>query len=315
VKAAAVRRPSFDPLYRQRFFVDIAERGGNGGRTHFHNTEVVMHEAPKKAYNDLEFLNSPDARTIRILAEYLEPLRRLRQQRVLDTIVFFGSARLLSREDALREKEDVLQAVQHSGKKKTPKALLDSLQRAEIMIQMSRYYEDAVELARLLSEWSLTLNKQRFVICSGGGPGIMEAANRGAHMAGAKSIGLNISLPFEQFANKYIPPELNFEFHYFFMRKFWFVYPAKAIVIFPGGFGTLDEFMEILTLVQTHKLRKDIFIVLYGNEFWSKVINLNELARMHVISPEDLDLFKICNSPKEAFNYLRKGLTERYLRK
>lgn len=142
----------------------------------------------------------------------------------------------------------------------------------------------------------------------------MEAANRGAHLAGGKSIGLNISLPFEQFANHYIPPELNFEFHYFFMRKFWFVYPAKALVVFPGGFGTMDEMMEILTLVQTRKLRKDVFIVLYGGEFWNKVINFQELVRFGVISPEDLDLFKTCNTPKEAFNYLRKNLTERYLR-
>jgi uncharacterized protein (TIGR00730 family) len=274
-----------------------------------------MHETPVKAYNDIDFLNSPDARILRILAEYLEPQRRFRQQRVRDTIVFFGSARLRSREEAVLEKDDTLQAIRNSGKKKTPKHLLDQLQRAEVLVELSRYYEDAVELARLLSEWSLTLDNQRFFICSGGGPGIMEAANRGAHAAGAKSIGLNISLPFEQFANRYIPPELNFEFHYFFMRKFWFVYPSKALVVFPGGFGTMDELMEILTLVQTQKLKKDVFIVLYGEDFWTRVLNLQELARLHVISPEDLSLFKICNTPKEAFNYLRKKLTERYLSK
>jgi len=217
--------------------------------------------------------------------------------------------------DAMEVKENTLEAIRESGKKKTPKVLLNQLQHAETMVEMSRYYEDAVELARLLSEWSLTLDKQRFVICSGGGPGIMEAANRGAHAAGARSIGLNISLPFEQFANRYIPPELNFEFHYFFMRKFWFVYPSKALVVFPGGFGTMDELMEVLTLVQTQKLRKDVFIVLYGGEFWTKVINFQELARLHVISPEDMSLFRICNTPKEAFNYLRKKLTERYLSK
>lgn len=273
-----------------------------------------MSDQPIKAYKDLEFLNSPDARIIRMLAEYLEPQRRLRRQHIQDTIVFFGSARLRSLEEAQREKEDVLEAIRLSGKKKTPKHLLEQLQRAESLVSTSRYYEDAVELARLCTEWSLTLEKQRFVICSGGGPGIMEAANRGAHLAGGKSIGLNISLPFEQFANHYIPPELNFEFHYFFMRKFWFVYPAKALVVFPGGFGTMDEMMEILTLVQTRKLRKDVFIVLYGGEFWNKVINFQELVRFGVISPEDLDLFKTCNTPKEAFNYLRKNLTERYLR-
>ncbi len=274
-----------------------------------------MSDQPIKAYKDLEFLNSPDARIIRMLAEYLEPQRRLRRQHIQDTIVFFGSARLRSLEEAQREKDDVLEAIRRSGKKKTPKHLLEQLQRAESLVSTSHYYEDAVELSRLLTEWSLTLEKQRFVICSGGGPGIMEAANRGAHLAGGKSIGLNISLPFEQFANHYIPPELNFEFHYFFMRKFWFVYPAKALVVFPGGFGTMDEMMEILTLVQTRKLRKDVFIVLYGGEFWNKIINFQELVRLGVISPEDLDLFKTCNTPKEAFNYLRKNLTERYLTK
>jgi len=229
--------------------------------------------------------------------------------------VFFGSARLKSREDALHDKQDVLDAIHRSTRPQTPKSLLDQLQKAEQMVETSRYYEDAVELARLLSEWSLTLNKHRFVICSGGGPGIMEAANRGAHAAGAKSIGLNISLPFEQFSNPYIPPELNFEFHYFFMRKFWFVYPAKALVVFPGGFGTMDELMEVLTLVQTEKLRKKVFIVLYGGDFWNKIIDFEELARQHVISRSDLQLFKTCNTPREAFNYLKKKLTDRYLEK
>ncbi len=268
---------------------------------------------PTKAYKDLEFLNSPDARTIRLLAEYLEPLRRFRQQRIKDTVVFFGSARLKSRQDALQEKQDVLDSIQRSSKVKTPKTLLDRLRQAETMLDMSRYYDDAVELARLMSEWSLTLGKQRFVVCSGGGPGIMEAANRGAHLAGAKSIGLNISLPFEQFANAYIPPELNFEFHYFFMRKFWFVYPAKALVVFPGGFGTMDELMEILTLVQTEKLRKEVFIVLYGGDFWNGIINFDGLVKHGVVSPDDLRLFQICNTPKEAFNYLKRKLTDRYL--
>ena len=274
-----------------------------------------MSSEPEKAYKDLEFLNSPDARTVRLLAEYLHPQRRLRQERVKDTIVFFGSARLKARADAQAEKQAVLDAIQRSGKRQTPKGLLDELRSAETMLEMSRYYEDAVELARLLSEWSLTLEKHRFVICSGGGPGIMEAANRGAHLAGAKSIGLNISLPFEQFSNPYIPPELNLEFHYFFMRKFWFVYPSKALVVFPGGFGTMDELMEVLTLVQTEKLRKEVFIVLYGGEFWNGIINFEELVRRGVISADDLKLFRICNTPKEAFNYLRRKLTDRYLSK
>ncbi|MDT8324182.1 MAG: LOG family protein [Bacteroidota bacterium] len=276
---------------------------------------MANHNEPTKAYKDIEFLNSPDARTIRLLSEYLEPLRRLRRNKVQDTIVFFGSARLKSREDALREKQEVLDAIHGSSRPQTPKSLLEQLQKAEQMVETSRYYEDAVELARLLSEWSLTLDRHRFVICSGGGPGIMEAANRGAHAAGAKSIGLNISLPFEQFSNPYIPPELNFEFHYFFMRKFWFVYPAKALVVFPGGFGTMDELMEVLTLVQTEKLRKKVFIVLYGGDFWNRIIDFEELARMHVISRADLRLFKTCNTPKEAFNYLKRKLTDRYLEK
>ena len=268
-----------------------------------------------KAYKDMEFLSSPDARTIRLLAEYLEPQRRLRRERIVDTIVFFGSARLKSLEEAEKDKKEVLEAIQRSGKRQTPKSLLDQLQNAEGMIRSSKYYEDSVKLARMLSKWSLGLKKNRFVICSGGGPGIMEAANRGAHSAGARSIGLNISLPFEQYANRYIPPELNFEFHYFFMRKFWFIYPAKAIVVFPGGFGTMDEFMEVLTLVQTEKLRKDVFIVLYGGEFWNSVINFDALVSAGVISKSDLDLFRICNTPKEAFSYLRRKLTDRYLKK
>lgn len=273
-----------------------------------------MSSHPEKAYKDLEFLNSPDARTIRLLSEYLHPQRRLRREGIKDTVVFFGSARLKSHEDALEEKRLVIDAIQKSRAAETPKVLLDQLRMSETMVEMSRYYEDAVELARLLSEWSLSLAKHRFVVCSGGGPGIMEAANRGAHLAGAKSIGLNISLPFEQFANPYIPPELNFEFHYFFMRKFWFVYPAKALIIFPGGFGTLDELMEVLTLMQTEKLRKDIFVVLYGGDFWDQIINFEQLANHGVISSKDLKLFKTCNTPKEAFNYLKRKLTDRYLK-
>ena len=272
-----------------------------------------MSSKPEKAYKDVEFLNSPDARTIRLLSVYIQPVGGLRRAGVKDTVVFFVSARLKSREDALKEKASVIDAVQRSGKVRTPKSLLDQLQQAETMVEMSRYYEDAVELARLMSEWSLTLEKNRFVICSGGGPGIMEAANRGAHLAGAKSIGLNISLPFEQDSNPYITPELNFEFHYFFMRKFWFVYPAKALVVFPGGFGTMDEMMEVLTLIQTEKLRKEVFVVLYGGDFWNSIINFDELVRHGVVSPGDLGLFKTCNTPKEAFNYLKRKLTDRYL--
>jgi uncharacterized protein (TIGR00730 family) len=266
-----------------------------------------------KSYKNLEFINSPDARPIRMLSEYFEPLQRLRRQKIQDTIVFFGSARILSRDAAESERQQILTAIRGAGNK-PPKDLLDSLQTAEVMVRNARYYEDATELARLLSKWSMTLKKKRFVICSGGGPGIMEAANRGAHLAGAKSIGLNISLPFEQHSNPYTPPDLNIEFHYFFMRKFWFVYPAKALVVFPGGFGTMDEMMEILTLVQTEKLRKEVFIVLYGSEFWKNVLNLDALVQTRMISKSDLDLFSYSDTPKDAFAFLKKKLTERYLK-
>ncbi len=269
-----------------------------------------------KSYKNIEFLNSPDARPIRMLSEYFEPLQRMRKNHIQDTIVFFGSARFLSREDAAQRRNDILRAVNAQTGRTPSRKHLEDLQSAEIMLRNSRYYEDAVELARMLSKWSLTLTKKkRFVITSGGGPGIMEAANRGAQLAGAKSVGLNISLPFEQGSNPYIPPELNMEFHYFFMRKFWFVYPAKALVVFPGGFGTLDELFEILTLVQTDKLRKQVFIVLYGSDFWRKIINFDALAEARVINREDLSLFSTHDNPKDAFSWLKKKLTERYLDK
>lgn len=267
-----------------------------------------------KAYKDPEFLNSSDARVIRLLAEYLEPQRRFRQQKIKDSIVFFGSARLVSREEALRSKNVILEEIRAQKKSVVSRELMHALKAAEMSVEMSRYYEDAVEMARLITKWSLSVtNPQQFVICSGGGPGIMEAANKGAKLAGGKSIGLNISLPFEQEPNPYISPKLNFEFHYFFMRKFWFVYPAKALVVFPGGYGTMDEMMEVLTLIQTKKLRKEIFVVLYGSEFWKKVINFQALVEMGMISPEDLHLFKVCNTPKEAATYLQKALTKKYL--
>jgi uncharacterized protein (TIGR00730 family) len=267
-----------------------------------------------KAYKNLDFLNSSDARPLRLLAEYFEPQQRIRKNQIQDTIVFFGSARLLSRETAELRRREILDAMNSAEGRGPSKKLIADLQDAESHVEWSRYYEDAVELSRMLSKWSLSLSKKnRFVICSGGGPGIMEAANKGAQLAGAKSIGLNISLPFEQEPNPYIPPELNMEFHYFFMRKFWFVYPAKALVVFPGGFGTMDELFEVLTLVQTDKLRKEVFIVLYGSDFWKKVLNFEALLDARLISKEDLSLFTFCDTPKEASAHLRKKLTERYL--
>src|SRR5579884_2051340 len=223
------------------------------------------------AYLNEKFLNSPDARALRILAEFLEPLAHFRREKVRDTVVFFGSA-----------------WISEDG-------------------PMARYYEGARELARMLTEWAdqFTNSTYRFVVCTGGGPGIMEAANRGASEAKGKTIGLNIGLPFEQLPNPYITPELSFEFHYFFMRKFWFAYLSKALVVFPGGYGTMDELFEILTLVQTRKLEKKIVIILYGTAYWSEVINFDAMVRYGTISPEDIRLFDRADDPELAFQILR----------
>jgi uncharacterized protein (TIGR00730 family) len=267
---------------------------------------------PEKAYRDQEFLNSPDARTIRILAEFLGPLRRFRKNRVRDTIVFFGSARIQPRKLVLakiRELKKQIPKARGTKRKNLEKQLSVSL----IDLEMSRYYEECVELARLLTEWSKSIDsEQRFIVCSGGGPGIMEAANRGARIARGKSIGLNISLPFEQFANRYISPELNFEFHYFFMRKFWFVYLGKALIVFPGGFGTMDELMELLTLLQTGKIRKKMSVVIYGRSYWEKILNFDALVNYGMIGPEDMKLFTFADSPREAFEVLKKELLQNY---
>jgi uncharacterized protein (TIGR00730 family) len=227
------------------------------------------------AYLNEAFLNSPDARALRILAEFLEPLAHFRREKVRDTVVFFGSARLQEGEGPL-----------------------------------ARYYDDARALARILTEWAdqFTNSNYRFVVCSGGGPGIMEAANRGASDVNGKTVGLNIGLPFEQFPNPYITPELSFEFHYFFKRKFWFAYLAKALVVFPGGFGTMDELMELLTLAQTQKLAKKMTIVLYGSEYWKEIINFDALVKYGMIAREDLDLFHYADTPDAAFEILKSGL-------
>ncbi len=267
--------------------------------------------AHEKAYKDLEFLNSPEARGIRILAEYLEPQQRFQKEGVKDTIVFFGSARIRPPKQAQQGLKalrlEVKSAKRVSGKLKR------ELASAEARVGLSRYYEEARELARLLTVWAKKVhNGHRYVVSSGGGPGIMEAANRGAFDAGGKSVGLNISLPFEQYPNRYITETLNFEFHYFFMRKFWFVYLAKAVVIFPGGFGTLDELMEVLTLLQTQKVEKKIPIVIYGSEYWNEVINFEAMAARGVISYEDLDLLRFVDTPEEAFVYLKTELERLY---
>ncbi|MFN0244349.1 MAG: LOG family protein [Planctomycetota bacterium] len=257
-----------------------------------------------KAYKNETFLTSPDARLLRILAEYLEPESRFQELRVKDTIVFFGSARIPSREVAAAELE-------------AARAGNGDLERAEMRLHMSRYYEEARELAHRLTVWSKSLEgtDRRFVICSGGGPGIMEAANRGASEARGENIGLNISLPFEQTDNPFITRRLAFEFHYFFMRKFWFSYLAKAMVVMPGGFGTFDEFMEVVTLVQTLKIKKRLPIVLFGNEYWRQVINFEPMIKFGTISPEDVNLFFCTDSVDEAFEFIVRELETHVLKK
>jgi uncharacterized protein (TIGR00730 family) len=189
------------------------------------------------------------------------------------------------------------------------------LRRAEAAVEMAQYYEDARKLAYMLTKWTMGLNyrRSRFVVTSGGGPGIMEAANRGAYEAGGKTIGLNIRLPFEQMPNPYITPALNFEFHYFFMRKYWFAYMSKALVVFPGGFGTLDEMFELLTLAQTHKLAKKMTVVVYGSSYWNEVLNLDALVDKGAISPGDRELFQFVDTPEDAFAILKEGLTRHHL--
>ena len=267
----------------------------------------------EKAYKNMNFINSCDARVIRILAELLEPMQRFRNQKINDTIVFFGSARTKSPLDAKEYLEKIKKRIA-SSKDKSSEELKNELKIAQKQVFISRYYNDAVELAKRLTIWSKSLDSNsRFIVCSGGGFGMMEAANRGAREADGKSIGLNISLPMEQYPNQYITPELNFEFHYFFMRKFWFVYLAKGLVIFPGGFGTLDELFEVLTLLQTKKLTKRLPIVIYGSEYWNQVINLEAMAEYGTVSKADLDLFKFCDTVDEAFTYLTEELTNLYL--
>lgn len=261
----------------------------------------------KKAYENLEFLHSSDGRIIRLLAEYLEPKRALRRQRVRDTIVFFGSARSVSLEKAKQKFEDSLEK-NHKNESSS------EVRRLKNEIKLAQYYDDARELAKKLTEWSLELkNGHRFIICSGGGPGMMEAANRGASEAGGKTLGLNISLPFEQYPNPYISPELNFEFHYFFMRKFWFLYLAKALVVFPGGFGTMDELFEVLTLVQTKKLAKEISVLIYGREYWDDIINFRKFVEWGTINEEDYNLIHYADTVDEAFKFLTEDLKRKFL--
>jgi hypothetical protein len=275
------------------------------------------------AYENQEFLNSPEGRLLRITAEYQEPMARFRRERIQDTVVFFGSARFRALDVANKE----LELLENTGST-TPapaeeqparpdevergEASIQKLRLAEAAVEMASYYEDARTLAGMVSRWAMTLpgRRHRYVVTSGGGPGIMEAANRGAYEAGAKTIGLNIKLPFEQMPNPYITPELNFELHYFFMRKYWFAYLAKALVVFPGGFGTLDEMFELLTLAQTRKLAKKITVVIYGSSYWKSVVNLDVLAEKGAIAMKDRELFTFADTPEEAFHLLKTGLME-----
>jgi uncharacterized protein (TIGR00730 family) len=257
-----------------------------------------QHRRPVEAYLNEGFLNSAGARALRILSEYLEPQGRFERFQVDDTIVFMGSARIVSRERAQREL-------------KTAERGDGDLERARLRLDLSQYYEDARELAARFTEWSKGLDEtqRRFVVCTGGGPGIMEAANRGASEARGMNVGLTISIPVEEFDNPYVTRELGFHFHYFFMRKFWFAYLAKAVIVFPGGFGTLDELFEILTLLQTRKIRKHLPVVLFGTRYWTQVIDFHALIRHGMIDPGDVALFHQTDSLDDAFQFITQRLT------
>ena len=261
----------------------------------------------KKAYHNHEFLNSPDARTIRILCEFQEPFTRLAREKINSTVVFFGSARFKPKDEL---EAQIAQLESQIGKESSPDpAAARELKVCRRLLTMSRYYEEARALSRMLTQWAETLDDGReFLICSGGGGGIMEAANRGASDAGGKTIGLNISLPMEQRTNDYISPGLNFEFHYFFMRKFWFLILSRALVIFPGGFGTMDELMEVLTLVQTEKIEANFPVILYGSSYWKSTINFEKMIESGVIDEDDMNIFKFCDSPEESFEYLKQKM-------
>jgi uncharacterized protein (TIGR00730 family) len=295
------------------------------GETTTRKEPDLLEEAPL-AYQNPEFLNSPEGRMLRIMAEYQEPMSRFRRERIQDTVVFFGSARFRELDVANSELELLANpgSAQPAPDWEQParpeeiesgEASRLKLKLAEAAVEMAQYYEDARKLAGMVASWAKTLpgRRHRFVVTSGGGPGIMEAANRGAYEVGAKTIGLNIQLPFEQHPNPYITPGLSFDFHYFFMRKYWFAYLAKALVVFPGGFGTLDEMFELLTLAQTKKLAKNMTVVIYGSSYWKNVLNLEMLAEKGAIAVGDLELFKFADTPEEAFAILKAGLTENHL--
>lgn len=249
-----------------------------------------------KAYDNQEFLHSRSARSLRVLAEFIEPEERLKKYGIYNTIVFFGSALSVDTKTFRKQK-------------------LNKTVIPEKAIDVSKAHEDCIELAKRITVWSQKIKEpaKRFHVCSGGGSGMMKAANKGAKLAGGKSIGFNISIPFEQTLNSHISPELSFNFHYFFIRKFWFLYYAKALIGFPGGFGTMDEVFELLTLLQTRKIEKQVPVVLFGKKFWNEIINFKALQEYGVINPGDLELFKILDNVDEAFDYITRQLTELHL--
>ena len=269
--------------------------------------------APKAPHEDRFFMSSTPARPIRILAEYLHPLAQLKKEGIGDTIVMFGSARIESHETALARLTRLKNAKTGNLSAARLKQRRFALRQAKSAVEMSRYYEEARQLSYKLTSWALSLGPRprRFVVCSGGGPGIMEAANRGAYEAGGKSIGLSIELPHEQFANPYISPELSFNFHYFFMRKLWFAQIAKALIVFPGGFGTMDELWEMMTLSQTGKMPKHTLILIYGRKYWNDVLNLKGMVRWGTINQNEYDLLQYADNVEEAFELIRTGL-EKY---
>jgi len=283
--------------------------------------EPAQLESAGLAYENENFLNGPDGRIVRIVSEYSEPLARFRRELIQDTVVFFGSARFRAMDEVCEQVELLANtgsvapapaAEQPASEEELKEKSVSELKRkrAEAAVEMAHYYEDARRLAYLLTQWTMAIpsRRHRFVVTSGGGPGIMEAANRGAYEAGGKTIGLNIKLPFEQQPNRYITPPLNFEFHYFFMRKYWFAYLSKALVVFPGGWGTMDEMFELLTLAQTHKLAKPMVIVVYGRKYWESVVNMQMFVDKGAISPDDLDLIQWADTPEEAMTILKAGL-------
>jgi uncharacterized protein (TIGR00730 family) len=269
--------------------------------------------APKPPHEDQEFLESTPARPLRIMAEYLQPLMQLKKENIGDTIVIFGSARIESRDTALSRYTRLKNRKTAKLGAKASAAHRLAFSNAKSALEMSRYYEEARELSHKITSWASSLGPKprRFVICSGGGPGIMEAANRGAYEAGGKSIGLSIELPHEQFSNPYISPELSLNFHYFFMRKLWFAQIAKALIVFPGGFGTMDELWEMMTLLQTGKLSKNNMILIYGRRYWEQVLNFRAMVRWGMINPEEFKLIQFADTVDEAFDKIRAGM-EKY---